>query len=114
MLFFSSSEANPPWYSFKSQPVAKIHLDPVIGSHNKFAISAYPKIKQWIESRIKFDKFIYPYKRPIKMPLTSISVLNDMGEYDVLTDVTYQQMIDRSNNFKKGVALLFERSLRNN
>jgi len=54
-------------------------LDPVLGNENKFALRSIPQLKSLIEDLFqkRLNKYVYPNKRPLQIPLTKATRLAD-------------------------------------
>ena len=63
------SAKKPSWYSFVSEPVHQISLEPVLGKMNKIALNKIPQINTVLVSMLskKFRKYVWPRKRAIKI-----------------------------------------------
>ena len=68
-FFYAQSSKKPSWYSFVSEPVHQITLEPVLGKMNKIALNKIPQINTILVSMLtkKFRKYVWPNKRPIKI-----------------------------------------------
>lgn len=68
-FFFSPSKTKCSWYSFVSEPVHQISIEPVIGKMNKIALSKIPQINTLLVSAFsrKLRKYVWPNKRSIKI-----------------------------------------------
>lgn len=68
-FFYAQSSLKPSWYSFVSEPVHQISLEPVLGKMNKIALNKIPQINTILVSMLtkKFRKYVWPHKRSIKI-----------------------------------------------
>jgi hypothetical protein len=68
-FFYAKSCCKPSWYSFVSEPVHQISLEPVLGKMNKIALNKIPQINSVLVSMLakKIRKYVWPHKRAIKI-----------------------------------------------
>ena len=68
-IFYTPSNIGCSWYSFISEPVHQISLEPIIGKMSKIALSKIPQVNSIIGSRLskKLRKYVWPNKRSIKI-----------------------------------------------
>ena len=69
-FFYTTSSLGSSWYSFISEPVHQISLEPVLGKMNKIALSKFPQINALIVSILskKIRKYVWPNRRSVKIP----------------------------------------------
>lgn len=68
-LFYTPSRSGSSWYSFVSEPVHQITLEPVLGKMSKIALSKVPQLNSVLVSRLskKIRKYVWPNRRAIKI-----------------------------------------------
>lgn len=68
-FFYAPSKNKCSWYSFISEPVNQISIEPVIGKMSKIALSKIPQINTLLVSALsrKIRKYSWPNKRSIKI-----------------------------------------------
>jgi hypothetical protein len=68
-IFYTPSNIGTSWYSFISEPVHQIVLEPVLGKMNKIALSKFPQINSLLVSTLskKIRKYVWPNKSAIKI-----------------------------------------------
>ncbi|OMJ86446.1 hypothetical protein SteCoe_12026 [Stentor coeruleus] len=68
-FFYAPSQTKCSWYSFISEPVHQITIEPVIGKMSKIALSKIPQINTLLVNALsrKIRKYVWPNKRSIKI-----------------------------------------------
>lgn len=68
-FFYVPSKTKCSWYSFISEPVHQISIEPVIGKMSKIALSKIPQINTLLANALsrKIRKYVWPNKRSIKI-----------------------------------------------